>query len=366
MHICAAASAKHCTRQQSLLPDTVQKGKYMSIHSKIAGIGMYLPEKVYTSEEIEEMAGYSRFGVKPGLVRMLTGCERRHYAAENEHCSDIAAKAGLKALENAGMQPSDIDAVLFCSITQDFAEPATVNVVMDKMNIRNAYSFDIKNACNAFMSGVDVADSLIASGKAENVLVVAGEALSRWTKFDYDNKEELLQRGTAALSVGDGGGGFVLTKAEPDSTQGIVASRFQTVSAMWNNNVIWGGGVIYPADQSKMYIPGTTKKLIDMHQDVTRNFIPTVMEKSGWVSSDIDCVLVSQVAKWITKNIRNIIGISFEKLPEIVQETGNVGSANIPIMACWAAENGVLQRGGKMLMLGGAVGANMGVVSAVF
>ena len=251
------------------------------MNSRIAGMGMYLPEKVYTSEEIEEMAGYSKFGIKNGLIRMLTGCERRHYAAENEHCSDIAAKAGLNALKHAGIEPADIDAVLFCSITQDFAEPATVNVVMDKMNIRNAYSFDIKNACNAFMSGVDTADSLIASGKAENVLVVAGEALSRWTKFNYDSKEELLQRGTAALSVGDGGGAYVLTKAKEGSQRGIVTSLFRTVPEMWNNNVIWGGGVIYPADQSRMYIPGTTKKLIDMHQDVTRNFIPQVMQKKA-------------------------------------------------------------------------------------
>lgn len=336
------------------------------MNSKIIGIGMYLPEKVYLSEEIEEMAGYDRFGIKKGLVRMLTGCERRHYAAENEHCSDIAAKAGLEALKSAGMAPSDIDAVIFCSITQDFAEPATVNVVMDKMNIRNAFSFDVKNACNAFLSGIDIADSLIASGKAENILVVSGEALSRWTKFDYDNKDELLARAPAALSVGDGGGAYVLTKAGADDERGIVASKFQTVPEMWNNNVIWGGGVIYPADRSKMYIPGTTKKLIDMHQDVTREFIPDVLEKSGWSNADIDCVLVSQVAKWITKNIRNILGVSYEKLPEIVQETGNVGSANIPIMTCYAANNGVLKPGGKMMMLGGAVGANMGVISGIY
>ncbi|CAM2854164.1 3-oxoacyl-ACP synthase III family protein [Slackia exigua] len=333
--------------------------------SVIAGMGMYLPEQVLSSEEVERRAGYERFGLKTGLVKMLTGCASRHYAAEGEHCSDIAARAGREALADAGIVPADIDAVLFCSITQDFAEPATVNVVMDKLDIRNAYSFDIKNACNAFLSGLDVADSLIKSDKAEHVLVVSGEALSRWTKFDYEDKDELLQRAPAALSVGDGGGAFVVSRNDAKDGRGIVASLFRTVPEVWNNNVIWGGGVVYPKAGDKLYIPGTTKALIDMHQDVSRAYIPPVLEESGWGVDDIDCIVVSQVAKWITKNIRAIVGVEKEVMPEIVESVGNVGAANIPIMACEARRLGILKRGSRTLMLGGAVGANMGVLSAV-
>jgi len=326
---------------------------------------MYLPEKIYTSEEIEEMAGYGKYGIKNGLIRMLTGCERRHYAAENEYSSDLAARAGEEALKHAGLQPSDIDATIFCSITQDFAEPATVNVVMDKLNIRDSYSFDIKNACNAFMSGIDVADSLIGTGKAENVLVVSGEKLSSWTKFDYKDKDELLHKGTAALSVGDAGGAFVLSKKD-NSGRGFIESLFKTIPEMWNNNVIYGGGVMYPADKDKMYVPGTTKALIDMHQKVTKNFIPSLFEKSEWTNKSIDCVLASQVAKWITKNIRSILGISEEKFPDIIQETGNVGSSNIPVMASFALNNGLIKDMSKIAFIGGAVGANMGVISCIY
>lgn len=148
----------------------------------VTGVGRYLPERKITTEEMEEMAGYDKFGVRYGLCKMLTGCETRYYAAEDEYSSDLSMKASLKAMEQAGVQPSDIDAVLFCSITQDFAEPATANVVADKLDIRNAYVFDVKNACNAFMSGVDLADSLIKTGKAETILVTSGEALSKWIR----------------------------------------------------------------------------------------------------------------------------------------------------------------------------------------
>ena len=118
----------------------------------IRGMGKYLPEKEYTSEEIEERAGFKRLGIKQGLVRMLTGCETRHYAADDEWCSDIAAKAGAEAIKDAGLAPSDIDAVIFGAITRDFAEPATVNRVVQLLGIPNCYAFDIFNACNAALS----------------------------------------------------------------------------------------------------------------------------------------------------------------------------------------------------------------------
>lgn len=83
---------------------------------------------------------------------------------------------------------NDINAVIFCSVTQDFAEPATVNVVMKLLNIKNAYGFDVKNACNAFLSGLDIADSLIKTNKAKYVLIVSGEALSKWVSYKFQDK----------------------------------------------------------------------------------------------------------------------------------------------------------------------------------
>ena len=176
----------------------------------VTGVGRYLPERKITTEEMEEMAGYDKFGVRYGLCKMLTGCETRYYAAEDEYSSDLSMKASLKAMEQAGVQPSDIDAVLFCSITQDFAEPATANVVADKLDIRNAYVFDVKKDCNAFMSGVDLADSLIKTGKAETILVTSGEALSKWIRRGFDSKEELMEKAPVTLSMGDAGGAYIL------------------------------------------------------------------------------------------------------------------------------------------------------------
>ena len=85
----------------------------------IKGIGAYLPEKEVSSAEMEEMAGYEKFGVKIGLCKMLTGCESRHWSKPDELCSDIAAKAGKAALENAGVSTEEVDALIFASVSHD-------------------------------------------------------------------------------------------------------------------------------------------------------------------------------------------------------------------------------------------------------
>lgn len=329
----------------------------------IKGIGGYLPERVVTSEELEEMAGYKDHGVKLGLCKMLTGCASRHWAAKDELCSDIAARAGEIAMKEAGVEPQDVDAILFTSVTQDFVEPATANVVADKLNIRNGFAFDVKNACNAFLSGVDIADSFIATGKAETVLVVSGECLSKWTKLRYDSKEELLQRAPVALSVGDGGGAFLLQKSS-DNQRGIHTSWFKTIPEIWNNNVIWGGGVAFPGDPDKMYVPGTTKALTDAAAEAPY-IIPKVLAAAGWTKEDLDYIVPTQVAKWIVAHISKAMDMDLNKFVEIVKDCGNMGASNVPLAAYRAWQDGRLHAGSKILMVGGAVGANIGMMTAV-
>ena len=344
------------------------------IRSVITGMGRYFPERVVTSEEVEEMANYKKLGVKIGLCRMLTGCEVRHYAAEKEYSSDIAARAGAEAMKNAGIEPGDVDALLFCSVTHDFAEPATANVVADKLNVRNAFVFDIKNACNAFLSGVDIADSFIKTGKAETVLVVSGEAFSKWMKFDYDSKEELINRAPVALSLGDGGGAFVVQKKETDDVVGIDRSYFHTYSQYWNNNVVWGGGVMYPKDADKLYVPGTTKQIADVQKEVYLNMIPKMKDMFGMSFEDVDCIVPTQVAKWAVNTFAEMVStidnkpasLYHDKTISVVDRYGNVGAANVPIAAVEAVENNLLKPGSTAFFISVGVGISEAIMSVRF
>lgn len=339
----------------------------------VAGIGKYIPKNKITTREIEEMSNYEKWGVKYGLCKMLTGCETRYYADEDEYSSDIAAKAGKQAMENAGVSPDEIDAVLFCSITQDFAEPATGNVVADKLGIRNAYVFDVKNACNAFLSGVDIADSLIKTGKANTVLVVAGEALSKWIRREFDSKKDVMERAPITLSMGDGGGAFVL-KGCDDENKGIEKTYFHTYTDLWNNNVVWGGGVIYPRDPDKMYIPGTTKQIVDKQREVFAEVFPKFNEIFGMKIDDVDCFIPTQVAKWLIQNGAKSFSAMFgldinlylDKTITTIDKYGNVGAANIPIAAYDAQQEGLIAENKKAFFMSVGVGISEAMMTITF
>lgn len=336
------------------------------MNSRIIGVGRYLPEKVVTTIESERLANFEKFGVKTGLCSMLTGCNERRHSTEHEYCSDIAAKAAEKAIENAQIDRNKIDAVIFCSVSQDFAEPATVNVVMDLLNIRSAYGFDVKNACNAFLSGLDIADSLIKTNKAEYVLVVSGEALSKWVSYHFDDKNDMINRAPVTFSIGDGGGAIILGKSEEEGV-GIVKCIFETFPQYWNNNVVWGGGVRYPHDPSKMFIPGTTKVIVDEQRNLGKHLLPLLSSQIGWdFTKDVDHYIPTQVAKWINQSMSQELGFPMEKIVQVVEKYGNVGASNIPIALVEIIESGKLKRGDKVLMTGVGVGINIGTIAMIY
>ncbi len=332
--------------------------------SVIKGMGMYLPEQTFTSEEIEERAGFTRLGIKTGLVKMLTGCESRHYSAPGEMCSDMAAEAGRRAVADAGLSMNDIDALIFGAITRDFSEPATANRAAHLLGLKDCFTFDIFNACNAFVSGMDLADSLIRTGKARNVLVVCGEALSKWTKFDYTDKEELLMRAPVALSVGDGGGAFVISAASDEEPGGIVSSFFKSFPEYWEVGVIWGGGVIHK-EESMLFVPGTVNKLTRQHQEMTRDYLPLAVSSAGWKVEEVDCFLATQIADWILKNIQKTLDARENQFISVIKNIGNCGACNIPLASVLARDSGKIKKGDKICMMGAAAGASLGAIDVI-
>lgn len=336
------------------------------MNSRIIGVGRYLPKKVVTTIETETLANFEKFGVKTGLCQMLTGCVERRIAQADEYCSDIAAKAAEKAIENANIDREQIDAVIFCSVSQDFAEPATVNVVMDLLHIHHAYGFDVKNACNAFLSGLDIADSLIKTNKANYVLVVSGESLSKWVSYHFDDKNDMINRAPVTFSIGDGGGAIILGKSEEEGA-GIIKGIFETFPQYWDNNVVWGGGVRYPHDPSKMFIPGTTKVIVDEQRNLGKHLLPMLSTEIGWdFAKDIDYYIPTQVAKWINQSMSQELGFPMEKIVQVVEKYGNVGASNIPIALVELIESRKLKRGDKVLMTGVGVGINIGTIAMIY
>lgn len=332
--------------------------------TKILGMGIYLPKNIYSSEDVEKMANYDKYGISSGIVKMVTGVETRHYSDKNELSSDLATAAVKNALKDANLTANDIDALIFCSVTQDFAEPATANVIAANLNLNNSFVFDVKNGCNAFLSGLDIADSLIKTGKANNVVICSGEAISKWVKFNYKSKKEIEEGSPVTLSLGDGAGAFILGKSNDSS--GILHSYFKSYPKLWNNNVMWGGGVAFPRDPEKMYIPGTTKPLINKQIEVTKELINKVLRDVNWNLDEVDCIVPSQVANWIVRSVQKELNISDDKFINVLTKWGNVASSNIPLAVYEGRRINKIKKNSKVIFIGGAVGFSSCVFAVQF
>ena len=330
------------------------------IVSVVKGVGKYVPEQKLTSEEIEVKAGFDKFGIRKGMIKLFTGVEERYYAADGQQPSDMAAAAGKKAIDEAGIKPEDIDIIIFCAITNDFLEPAIANLVQERLGAKNAQCFDVKNACNAFMNGLDIADSFIKTSKAKCVLVTSGEVISPLLKFNCDSKEEVERRSTS-FSTGDGGGAFVLC-AEKDQGRGIRKTAFKSFGELWNNNVNWGGGTMYPHEPDKFYFVGDTKNLVAKGLEAMPLLINETIGELGWTPNSISLLVGAQVAVYITKEMSKRFGIPLDKNVTILPEYGNTGAAGIPMATCEALENGKISSGDQIVFYGAGNGLSIGCI----
>ncbi|NIA31486.1 MAG: beta-ketoacyl-ACP synthase 3, partial [Actinobacteria bacterium] len=165
----------------------------------IVGTGMGIPKKVLTNKDFEKIVDTS-----DEWITSRTGMKVRHIAEDGQLTSDICVEAGQNALNDAGLTAKDLDAIIVATITGDVGFPSTACFVQEKMGAVNAAAMDIGAACSGFIYALDLADSMIAAGKAENVLIIGAETLSKIT--DYTD------RATCVL-FGDGAGAAVMRPA---------------------------------------------------------------------------------------------------------------------------------------------------------
>jgi len=275
----------------------------------------------------------------------------------------MAAKAALEALGNAKIKPEEIDAIIFSATTQDFFEPATVNVVQEIIGARNSFCFDLKNVCNSFLSALDVADSLIKTSKAKNVLIVSGEVFSRLIKDHAENRGEAEQL-SMAHAFGDGGAAFVVSAAE-DTDRGIYQSRFLTVGNYWSNNVMWGGGVRFPRDPEKFYFNITSSNL--------KNFltlgIPFIKEKLaavGWPVESVDFFVGGQLSKYAVTEVFKQIGVPLERTIFTLTEWGATGAAGVAMATHVAVSTGKIKQGDRVVLFGAGLGITLGIICIIW
>ena len=328
--------------------------------ARILGVASYLPPAVRTSREVEELVVVSSPDVRfpTGMVETMTGVHTRHVADEGVDASDLAAAAARKLFTRLAYNPDDVDNLIFASASQDMLEPATANMVQEKAGTSGAV-FDVKNACNSFLTGLDVASSLIAAGRARSVLVTTGELPSRSVKWSVVDRED-LKLSFPGYTLGDAGAAALVVPAQGD--RGIFHMDFQTVSRYWSAATIPGGGSAHPRGDEYSYFRSDGTTLRAAFEELGGGIIRRALAATHTTYADYSRILVHQVAMPFFRWFIDATGCPADRIEITVRSLGNIASATLPVGFCQAEERGAISPGDNVMWVGLASGISLGVM----
>ena len=321
----------------------------------ISDIGIYLPERIVTSTELESIINKKTKLLNAGSLERLFGVRERRYAEPLDQVSDLGANAARSLVEKHGV--IGIDCMIFASACSDLIEPATANIVHSKLGLQ-CPAFDIKNACNSFVTALQVASSFIASGVYKKILIVSGEKLSNTIRFEPADEYE-LKRGLASLSFGDAGSAVMVEPSKNGS--GLYYQKFKTIGKHWGLCTIKGGGSMFPFDPGKNYFEGGTSELASVFVDEGGEFIHNCIWEAGWTLSEIDYVFTHQVSSRTIELVATVLGLPLEKVIRVSDVLGNVAAVSIPLSLYVASQKGLLKHGSKVAIIGMAAGISISV-----
>lgn len=326
----------------------MQKGNAV-MYGKIIGTGSYTPARVIDNTELTNYIETSDEWIKE-----RTGVARRH-VMENESTSDMAVKAAARAIENAGINPEEIDMIIVSSVSSDLILPNTACFVQSKVGAVNATCFDMNSACTGFMMAYNTVQGYINAGMIDTALIIGAEGLSRIVNWE--------DRGTCIL-FGDGAGAAVIRKDETAVFETVMGADGNEGDALTCESSYASRARKIDADDEAMTNNDTDKQYVGMDgQRVFRFAVKTVpscikelMEKMNITTDDIDLFILHQANKRIVEAIAKRIGAPIEKVPMNMMEYGNTSSACIPILLDELNNAGMLKSGQRIIMSGFGAG----------
>ncbi|MBE1534520.1 3-oxoacyl-ACP synthase III family protein [Actinomadura algeriensis] len=331
------------------------------MRARITAVAAHLPERTVTSAEVEARVAAESPGYRPHptIVERMTGIRARHVMRDDEQASDLAVAAARRVLTDRGLPPDGVDLLIFGSASQDLVEPATAHIVAAKLGA-TCPVFDVKNACNSFLNGLQTADALIRTGQHERVLVCTGESPSRAIRWNVRDRAQFVDA-FAGYTLSDGGAAM-LVEAAPDG--GIFYRDFAAISASWRIGTLPGGGSMHPRDPEHTYFSGDGRRLKDAFLAGGTELFTTALEKTGLTWDDFAVVAVHQVTVPYLEVLRGALGIPAGKLVVTLPDHGNVASASLPLQLAAARADGRCGPGDRVALVGLAGGLSLGVVFA--
>jgi 3-oxoacyl-[acyl-carrier-protein] synthase-3 len=298
----------------------------------VVGTGFYVPEKVLTNFDLEEMVDTS-----DEWIYSHTGIKERRIADNSEATSDLAFRAAREAIQNAKVRRDEIDLIIVATQTPDRIIPATASIVQEKLGAKNAAAFDINVACSGFVYALCIGASFVKEGISKNALIIGAETMSRI--IDWTDR-------TTCIFFGDGAGAVVLSQV-PD-TKGILSSYLMTDGTGKDVIQIPAGGSRLPASAETVR---QRQHFVKMDNHTVWNFatnafplaVLAALEKCGLKAMDIDFLISHQANARIIKIGMDKLGLPIEKTWVNLDRYGNTSGASIPIALAEAVAKGKIK-----------------------
>ncbi|HVP28298.1 MAG TPA: beta-ketoacyl-ACP synthase III [Myxococcota bacterium] len=329
----------------------------MTKRAKIAGTGMYVPERVVTNDDLAQLMDTS-----DEWIRQRSGIRERRFVSEGETPSLLAQRATEAALADAGLEPRDVDCILLATLSGEHDFPGTSFFLHDRLDFGEVPCMDLRAQCSGFIFSLGMADSLIRSDRFRRVLVVGAEV--------HSTGVELATRGRdVAVLFGDGAGAVVLeANDDDDDPAGVLEVRMHSEGK--HARKLWleaPGSGFQPTrlthemiDDGRIF-PKMDGRFVFKHA-VTR--MPEVLNETLSAASvkieDVDLFLFHQANLRINEFVANALGIPPEKCPYNIDRFGNCSAASIPMLLAELRRDGQVRRGDLVAMTGFGSGFTWG------
>jgi len=314
----------------------------------ITGIGSRAPERVMTNDELAQMVDTS-----DEWIMERTGIRERRVAAPDEAMSDLALPASLAALEQAGVKASDLDLIVVATVTPDMFFPSTGAILADRLGAKDAAAYDLSAGCTGFVYAIAQAHGMVASGLADQALVVGGDVLSRIVDWE--------DRSTCVL-FGDGAGAVVLERVQEGGFLGFELGADGSGGAQL---YIPAGGSRQPATAESVaarqhFAKMNGREVFKFASRVLVDSAEKVLHECDVSVDDVDVYVPHQANVRIIEHARKKLGIPEDRTVVNVDRFGNTSSGSIPLALGDARADGRLVPGEMVLMTGMGAGLTWG------
>ncbi len=323
------------------------------IRAKISALGCYVPPRVLTNDDFAAMVDTSN-----EWIMERTGIKTRHIADPEMATSDMAAEAAKAVLAQRGIEASELDCIIVCTVTPDMFFPATACLVQEKIGAKKCWGFDLIAACSGFVFGLTTGAHLIGCGTHKKVLVIGADTMSRI--IDYKD------RATCVL-FGDGAGAFLLEPAAEGEDSGFIDYNHKIDGS--------GASALYmPAGGSRRppSLETIEKGMHYVHQDghqvyrfAVRNMSEVageLLRRNNLTGKDIDLLIPHQANKRIITACAERLGVAPENVMINIEDYGNTTAATIPLATRDAVSQGKLKKGDLAVFTAVGAGYTVGTL----